>query len=257
MTNNSLSNVDKLKHFWRFWLRPIFPNINIFRLFSRYQEFLSDWKKYDQISDQPLLFENSYPCLNDATGISKFDSHYFYQAVWVTEKLIKNQPNIHFDIGSEIRFVGQLSRYLPLVFLDIRPLKANLDGLSCVAGDILTLPYGDHSIDSLSCLHVVEHIGLGRYGDCLNSEGTLLALQELKRVLRPSGDLYLSLPVGKPRVNFNAHRVHSPQKIIGCLEDLELVEFSGVKDGGVYVRNIQLSSFEDSEYACGFFHFRK
>ena len=257
MTDQLKNIVNNLKRLWRYWLRPIFPHTDLFRLVFRYRDFIRDWNHYNDISDQLLRFGDSYPCLDDATKFSNFDSHYFYQAVWVTEKIVENRPAFHYDIGSDIRFVGQLSRVVPLVFLDIRPLKTNLTGLSSVAGDILSLPYGGRAIGSLSCLHVVEHIGLGRYGDRLNSEGSLLALQEMNRVLSPGGDLYLSLPVGRPRVNFNAHRVHSPHEIIEFLKGLKLVEFSGVRDGGAYVRNVLPESFEEAEYACGFFHFRK
>jgi len=98
---------------------------------------------------------------------------------------------------------------------------------------------------------------LGRYGDPLDPEGTKKAARELARVLAGGGRLYFALPVGRPRVCFNAHRVHSPEAIREFFCDLELVEFSGVHDDGRFVEKTELTEFKQSDYACGMFVFRK
>jgi hypothetical protein len=88
-------------------------------------------------------------------------------------------------------------------------LIANLDNFISKRGSILLIPYENNSIKSLSCLYVAEHIGLGRYGDPLDPFGTKKAAKELSRVLALDGNLYFSLPIGKPKLYFNAHRIHS------------------------------------------------
>jgi len=150
-----------------------------------------------------------------------------------------------------------LSTIAKVTFIDIRPLNANLKNLKPEYGSILEMPYSDNSIVSLSCLHVAEHIGLGRYGDPLDPEGTLKATRELIRVLARGGDLYFSLPVGKPRLCFNAHRIHSPEQILNYFVELKLVEFSGVNDKGNFLENIDPSELANQDYACGMFWFRK
>jgi hypothetical protein len=40
-------------------------------------------------------------------------------------------------------------------------------------------------------MHVVEHIGLGRYGEPMDEQGDLKAIEELKRVLAPGGICFL------------------------------------------------------------------
>lgn len=139
----------------------------------------------------------------------------------------------------------------------MRPLNAHLNNFESIAGNILSLPFSDGTLQSLSCLHVAEHIGLGRYGDPLDPKGTEMAAKELSRVLAEGGNLFFALPVGKPKVCFNAHRVHSPHQILQYFNDLVLVEFSGVDDDGVYKRNRYISDLENSNYACGFFWFKK
>jgi len=161
------------------------------------------------------------------------------------------------DVGSQVIFASLLAGVIPAVFLDYRPLQAKLPGLVCVAGDLLCLPFMDRSLSSLSCLHVIEHIGLGRYGDALDPAGTRKAARELARVLGPGGNLFLAAPVGKPRLAFNAHRIHPAEEIREMVPELELMEFSGVHDGGRYVEHVELSAFQKSEYACGFFWFRR
>src|SRR2546430_12288402 len=49
-------------------------------------------------------------------------------------------------------------------------------------------PFGDLELSSVSCLHVAEHIGLGRYGDAIDPLGTRKAIGELARVLAVDGD---------------------------------------------------------------------
>ena len=176
---------------------------------------------------------------------------------WATRRIIDRNPKIHVDIGSSVVFISTLTAMIPVVFLDYRPLRAKVGGLIGVAGDILSLPFADDSLGSLSCLHVAEHIGLGRYGDRLDAQGTQKAMLELARVLAPGGDLLFALPVGRERLCFNAHRVHAPSTITDRFSGFDLVEFSGVHDDGTYVERASLQSFSGDEYACGLYWFQK
>jgi SAM-dependent methyltransferase len=144
-----------------------------------------------------------------------------------------------------------------VTFVDIRPLVIDLPNFQSVSGSILALPMEDNSVRSLTCLHVAEHIGLGRYGDPLDPHGTRNACRELARVLAPGGNLYFSLPVGRPRLCFNAHRIHAVDQILEYFQDLVLVEFSGIGDDRKFMRNIEGTAFQNADYACGLFHFTK
>jgi len=203
------------------------------------------------------LFD-TYPCLFDKTSSTKIDGHYFYQHIWAMEKVLAQRPEFHVDVGSNVNFVGLLSTVVPVQFVDIRPMKVNnLPNLESHYGSILNLPYEDGSLPSISCLHVAEHIGLGRYGDPLDPLGTQKAAAELTRCLAVSGHLYFSLPIGKPRLCFNAHRIHSPQQIINYFKGLKLLEFSGSTDEKVFLRKSDPQLFETAHYACGMFLFTK
>ena len=230
------------------------PGIGLFYV----PRFIAHWIKYAQApQSQKVEVLDLHPCLGDWSTHTPFDPHYFYQGAWLSRQLSAAKPLQHFDIGSSVLSVSVLSAWVDTVFVDYRPLKAFLPGLRSVAGDVLRLPFADNSIESLSCLHVIEHIGLGRYGDPIDPQGSAKAALELQRILRPGGRLYLSLPIGRERICFNAHRVHAPGSVMGMFEKLKLIQFSYVDDAGQLRQNEPLSSGNDLQYGCGLFHFEK
>lgn len=221
-------------------------------------KFLNSYMKYRSLNEREVLnVSDLYPCINDNIPTTQFDSHYFYQGVWALKNILKSGVKNHVDIGSEVKWVGLLSAITRVTFIDIRPLKTDLKELQVKKGNILDMPFEDNSVDSLSSLHVLEHIGLGRYGDELDPEGTVKACQELTRVLSIGGNLYISVPVGKEKTHFNAHRIFPPKKIIKYFKNLTLVELSGITDSRQYIENIDIKILENSKYACGLFWFKK
>jgi len=235
------------------FIQPI-PLLGIFYL----PRFFLQLYRY-QILDKgrKIHFKDLYPCLLDSTVNTPFDAHYFYQGAWLGRKLKQINANNHVDVASSVLTISVLSAFVNTTFVDYRPLKANLTGLKSISGDILNLPFDSGSQPSLSCLHVIEHIGLGRYGDPLNPMGTVDAALELQRVLAPGGDLYIALPIGRERVCFNAHRIHSPSFVLRLFNSLQLVDFSFIGDDGVFYENAVLDQAELLSYGCGLFHFKK
>ena len=217
-----------------------------------------DWFRYRRLPGaERLSIADSYPCLHERTAATSVDRHYFYQSAWVTRRIMGHAPARHVDVGSDNRWVACLTAYVPVTSIDIRPLPVEVENLECRAGSVLELPFEDDSLASISCLHVVEHVGLGRYGDPLDARGTAKACRELARVVAPGGRLYLSLPVGRPRVCFNAHRVTDPVRVIALCEGLSLVEFSAVDDTHRLAENVAPEEYRDATYACGLFVFTK
>ncbi len=237
---------------------PVFDPIKTLSGLINYPKFVRDLRNYSQMDkSENIGIMNLYPILSDNTKNTPFDSHYFYQDIWAAKNIFKLKTRVHYDVGSNIEFAGFLTSFTKVVFVDIRPLKVNLKNFKSIKGTLLNLPFRDSSVRSLSSLHVTEHVGLGRYGDPLDPEGTKKACAELARVLSKKGNLYFSLPVGKPRLCFNAHRIHSPKQILRYFEGLKLMELSGINDNGKFIENISIQELEDSNYACGLFRFTK
>jgi len=207
-----------------------------------------------------IQWEDRWPCLHDNTKKTEFDRHYIYHPAWASRILAKIRPSEHIDIGSSLSFVAMLSAFIPVRFYDYRPSILNLHGLDSEYGDLLALPFADDSISSLSCMHVIEHIGLGRYGEPMDPEGDLKAIDELKRVTAKGGNLLFVVPIGQPKIQFNAHRIYSHEMILNYFWNFELVQFAIVpddpEDGGLIIDASK--NFSDSQkYGCGCFWFQK
>lgn len=207
-----------------------------------------------------LSWDDRYPCLGDKTASTEFDRHYVYHPAWAARVLARTRPEVHVDISSSLHFCSVVSAFIPVRFYDYRPADLRLSGLTSEAADLLALPFAAGSVASLSCMHVVEHVGLGRYGDRLDPEGDLKAVAELKRVLAPGGTLLFVVPVGRPKVAFNAHRVYAYDQVVGYFSELELVEFALIpddpQDGGL-VRGATREASDAQDYGCGCFWFRR
>jgi SAM-dependent methyltransferase len=224
----------------------------------RYARYIWQWGYYSRMPRaEHLAIRDAFPIFGETTRVTSFDPHYVFQAIWATKRIMANRPAQHFDVGSDHRFVTILSAYIATTFVDYRPLNIKLSNLTLVGGDILNLPFNTNSIISLSSLHTIEHIGLGRYGEPLDPLGTKKASHELFRVLAPGGNLYISLPIGRKRVCFNAQRICPAEEIVEYFKPLELIEFSGVGDDKHFIENTKLSEFNNNNYACAMFWFKK
>lgn len=220
--------------------------------------YLAAWAEYKKASHgERLELRDLYPCLTDRVTATPFDPHYFFQAAWLARRLHQISPACHVDIGSSAMMINVLSATVKTVFVDYRPLTVRLSNLSSVAADVIRLPFRDSTIASLSCLHVIEHVGLGRYGDPLDPSGSRRAAEDLARVVTPGGRLFVSTPVGQERVCFNAHRVHAPKSVTAFFPRLRLQSFSFVDDEGRFWERAELHAADGLEYGCGMFEFIK
>ncbi len=223
-------------------------------------------RQYQHIKQvQPARFRVSWKDrwlhLRDGTTTTSFDRHYVFHTAWAARVIAETQPSEHVDIASSLYFVSSVSAFVPTRFVDYRPAPLALSGLSCDGGDLLALPDADESVVSLSCMHVVEHIGLGRYGDPLNYDGDLAAIAELIRVLAPGGQLLFVVPLAEtPRIQFNAHRIYAYEQVMEMFAALTLCEFALIEDDGAssgLIRDANSELLRGQRYACGCFHFRK
>ncbi len=217
--------------------------------------YIRDWAEWSRKGGTPIKLVDSYPCLADWTPNTPFDPHYFHQSAWLARRLAERRPVHHTDVGSSVQMLGVISGFVPITFVDIRPIKVALPNFECLTGSITALPFTDLSIGSLSCLHVIEHIGLGRYGDPIDPAGSQTAAKELVRVLAPQGRLFLSTPVGRERVCFNAHRIFDPGTVANMFAPLSLLSFAWVDDQGTLRTEASPADAAKANYGCGLFEF--
>ncbi len=215
------------------------------------------------------LFEmgKPYPCLDDryqSSGTAK--GHYFHQDLHVARRIFEGKPDKHLDVGSRVDgFIAHVASFREITILDIRPLIGKIPNVSfsqCnIMGDLA--PALVESTDSLSCLHTLEHFGLGRYGDPVNYDGYLEGYNNLYRILRPGGKLYLSVPIGPLRIEFDAHRVFSMAFLLELVSGgFEVDAFSYVDDKGdfypdVGIEGAGVESNFNCVFGCGIFELTK
>jgi hypothetical protein len=242
---------------------PIFIKNPIKKIYL-YINFARDFLKFKSRAKTKTRFKikwkNRYPQLFDKTKGTSFDAHYIYHPAWAARIIAKNKPSKHIDISSSLNFSTMLSAFIPVEFYDYRPANLKLNNLTSQKADLTSLFFKDNSIESLSCMHTIEHIGLGRYGDPIDPDGDIKAMKELSRVLAINGNFFFVTPIGKPTIQFNAHRIYSYEQIISYFPDLILREFSMVPDNGLeegIIKNASKELADSQKYACGLFWFTK
>jgi hypothetical protein len=203
------------------------------------RKYWSDYrqmKMLNSIASDPWEMKPIYPFLTDFYGAGgEISHHYFHQDLLVAQKIFKRQPKRHVDCGSRIDgFVAHVATFRELEVLDYRDLSHQITNVKFRRCDLLQLPPDLYGLfDSVSCLHVLEHVGLGRYGDPIDFYGHVKSLENLAKMLLPGGILYLSVPFGFERIEFNAHRIFNLVTIRKLVEPLfEIVDFSVVDEAG-------------------------
>jgi len=171
--------------------------------------YLRQWRAYRELARDrvyPPVAVRFTPCLGEAAS-SQDVGYYFYQDSWAARQVFREKPAFAVDVGSTVLLEGIISQFCRLIAVDIRPLRAKMCGLDTRAGTITALPFQDGEVPCLTSMCVIEHIGLGRYGDPIDPHGTQKAVQEIARVIQPGGLVVFSVPVGKSSlIEFNAHR---------------------------------------------------
>ena len=236
-----------------------------YRVFQSHRRFRQDYERFVALAKTTdsrfdISWSDRYPCLNDATSTTTYDRHYILHTGWAARLLARTKPATHVDIGSSLYFVSIASAIVPFKFYDFRPASLPLSGVATGPADLTKLPFADGEINSLSCMHVIEHVGLGRYGDPLDPLGDLKAARELQRVLSTGGQLLMVAPVGRSRIMFNAHRIYSYQQMVQMFSTLRLSEFSLIPEDTQepeLILHAPPERVRSQTYACGCFWFRK
>jgi len=234
--------------------------IYLIKYIGKIPVYLLEYYKFKKASpDWPCRLIDALPVFHERTGVMSFDAHYVYHTGWAARVLRELSPEKHIDISSSLMFSAITSAFLKVNHYDYRMPTLSLDGLECGKQDLLNLRFEDGSISSLSCMHVIEHIGLGRYGDPINPHGDREAAKELIRVLAPGGHLIIVVPLAeRARIRFNGHRIYDLSRVRSMFKGLDLKEFTFLneKRNNKFTRHASINDIEGSHYGCGCFVFR-
>ena len=258
--NPALKN--KLKPIFHFFATIGFDPRRIvsLRYFKKYLEQLSEFKlKGGRVTHRYPILTDYFQQAGSARG------HYFHQDLLVASLIYKNSPTRHIDIGSRVDgFVAHVAAFRRIEVMDVRNLEnCGHENISFLRVDLMSRdPAQIEMADSISCLHAIEHFGLGRYGDSIDPEGHKVGYKNILRMLKPEGTLYISFPIAnKTRTYFNAHRVFHPKDILTWSGDptgLKLERFDYVDDEGTLHQNASIDLDKiDLVFGCGIYTFTK
>lgn len=229
------------------------------------------FKDYYQIKNQKgiddkFFFGKRFPILNERFAeAGTMSGDYFHQDLLVARKIYQNNPQKHVDIGSRIDgFVAHVAVFRQIEIIDIRGQKSRVNNIIFRQADLMKLPVDMiNYADSISALHSLEHFGLGRYGDPIDYYGYLKALDNIYLMLQPKGKFYFSVPIGRQRIEFNAHRVFAVKYLFDLFEGKYSIDsFSYVNDEGNLIENPELTEEAINlnfgcNHGCGIFELTK
>lgn len=226
----------------------------------------SDADRYQCLNQRPnFAIQEKYmwPIIGDKYASAGTMSNYFWQDLWAARLIISSRIKSHFDIGSRLDgFIAHLlAAGIDVTMIDIREFPGEVEKLHTIVDDATSLrQIPDESIESISALCSLEHFGLGRYGDPVDPEACFKCFDNIQKKLKKSGKLYISLPIGRERVEFNAHRVFYASTVIECFNKLHLEEFSCVSQGKIEY-NVDIHKYDNDlhngEWRYGLFAFVK
>jgi hypothetical protein len=234
------------------------------RSLPSYYRDLSVLKK-QKGSDKTFPFGSTKFQLADRSSeAGTMSGHYFHQDLLVAKKIFQANPRKHVDIGSRIDgFVAHVAVFREIEVLDIREQKSKVKNILFKKADLMQPQGLENYCDSISSLHAIEHFGLGRYGDPIDYHGYLKAIDNITHILQPGGKFYFSVPIGKQRIEFNAHRVFSVPYLLDLFRNRFIINsFSFVNDKGDLFEDVELKSAAVENnfscyWGCGIFEMTK
>ncbi|WAC20444.1 DUF268 domain-containing protein [Luteolibacter sp. SL250] len=224
-----------------------------------YLSDLREIKKQARLSHFKFPLGTLFPILTergDQSGATL--DHYFQQDLRVARRIFELNPERHVDVGSRIDgFVTHVASFRPVEVFDIRPMDSTIHNVRFQQADLMKMDerFTDYT-DSLSCLHAIEHFGLGRYGDPIDFDGFDKGLQNLSKMLKSGGRFHFATPMGPQRIEFNAHRVFSAEFLINYFSSMYRIDrFSYITDKGELIEDVPLdhSGFPENfgcRYGC-------
>lgn len=228
--------------------------------------FNQDMTKYNSLNtrkDFEIQEQWLWPVIGEKYADAGSIGNYFWQDLWAARLVYKSGAKEHFDIGSRIDgFIAHLlAADIKVTLIDIREFAPYVENLHTIIDDATNLKQiEDESIESMSALCSLEHFGLGRYGDPIDPEACFTCFKQIQNKLKKGAHLYISVPIGRERVEFNAHRVFYGSTIIEQFNQLQLMEFSCTAAGeieyGIDVHKYD-NDAHNGNYRYGLFHFVK
>ncbi|MDC3396800.1 DUF268 domain-containing protein [Candidatus Pelagibacter sp.] len=235
-------------------LRKIFCLLNL-------PKYIQDYFLYKKLGGK---VKNFYPILEDFNvSAGNIKNHLFHADLLTSQNVFKNNPSKHLDIGSRIDgVVAQIASFRKLDVFDIREIDIKPhQNINFLKKDIIQNDemHDYEKYDSISSIGCIAHVGLGRYGDKIDPEGYKKAIKSISNLSKNDCYVYILTPVGNEGVEFNAHWIFNPSKIIDefKIHNFNLEAFHLINDEGDLELNAKLDNTKNLNFGGGYFIFKK
>lgn len=144
---------------------------------------------------------------------------------WVIENIDIQEGRL-LDVGSTSceMFYQILPKSIEINGINLNPQKNNNPNIKLQHGDIRNTDYENNYFDCITCISVLEHIGVsGRYNSDEDQEGDKKAMKEIHRILKPNGNLLLTIPYGAKDV-LPINKLYNKERIQKLFNDFEILE---------------------------------
>ncbi len=179
-----------------------------------------------------VSFLNRFPGLKErlAGAARKLLTRVFAPGLITTERVIEypfifqnlngiTGPILDLGCCSSGEPVALASRGFQVIGLDVSAYPFKHPNLVALRADALRIPLVSGSVAAVLAVSVIEHIGIGHYGDPLSEQGDLVAVREIARVLRRGGKALITVPFGLA-MRDDFQRVYDPAGLRALLAPL-------------------------------------
>lgn len=178
-------------------------------------------------STTPLVYTFEQIETNIARAKKRETNHYGVTDTYLYQALDKHVSAIE---GKNVAIMGSVTPWYESILLAYGAHPTTIEYNKIVSLhpglEVLTVEEYEASprlFDAVVSISSYEHDGLGRYGDPINPNGDLIAMQKTKKMLKEGGLLFLAIPVGQDKLVWNAHRIYGNLRLAAMLEGWEIV----------------------------------
>lgn len=199
----------------------------LFRIiFCTLKTLPTHFKRYFFLKRNPSTYKiYNFPIYQSGPHPYSYDN---FECCFVANNLGNIEGKNILNIGSYRNFIIGLSSAstFKLTTIDVRETSSEVLNETIVHSDVTNMTFPDNSFDIVISLCSLEHFGLGRYGDEFNLEADVIAIRQIKRVLKPEGRYLFSTTITRalPSILFNADRIYNLQKIHEFTEGMNCID---------------------------------
>jgi hypothetical protein len=178
-------------------------------------------------SDRPLIYTYEQIQTNIARAQARETNHYGITDTYLYQAL---DAHISAISGKNVAVMGSVVPWYESILLAYGAHPTTIEYNKIISKhpglEVLTVAEFEAAprlFDAVLSVSSFEHDGLGRYGDPINPNGDLIAMEKTKKMLKPGGLLFLAIPIGRDRLVWNAHRIYGHLRLAALLQGWEVV----------------------------------